>query len=292
MRILVINSSLHHKNKIGLEFMLNYLQLEYAYGKVHDIQNHDVIYSPSVPIDSSKYPTKYFIFGPHFSVFPNNKMTQINNVYNNSVYIQPSDWVVQLWENMNTINTKLPIQTLAFPVDINKFSPILLDNKKEEVFIYFKRRHPVELNILTSFLDDKLITYKIFDYVKRYDETDYLNCLRQSKYGIILDAHESQGFALEEALACNVPLLVWNTKIMSQEYGSNYPDIPCTTIPYWDDRCGEYFFKANELKNTFDRFVSKLNTYQPRQYIIDNLSVESCSVKLNNMLNHIRSTTI
>jgi len=292
MRILVINSSLHHKNKIGLEFMLNYLQLEYAYGKVDDIQNHDVIYSPSVPIDSSKYPTKYFIFGPHFSVFPNNKMTQINNVYNNSVYIQPSDWVVQLWENMNTINTKLPIQTLAFPVDINKFSPILLDNKKEEVFIYFKRRHPVELNILTSFLDDKLITYKIFDYVKRYDETDYLNCLRQSKYGIILDAHESQGFALEEALACNVPLLVWNTKIMSQEYGSNYPDIPCTTIPYWDDRCGEYFFKANELKNTFDRFVSKLNTYQPRQYIIDNLSVESCSVKLNNMLNHIRSTTI
>lgn len=292
MNILIINSSLHHKNKIGLEFMLNYLHLEYRYGNVDDIQHHDVIYSPSLPIDSSKYPTKYFIFGPHFSVFPNNKMTQINNVYKNSVYIQPSGWVAQLWENMNTINTKLPIQILSFPVDINKFAPILVDNKKEEVFIYFKRRHPVELNILKSFLHDKLITYKIFDYVKRYDETDYLNCLRQSKYGIILDAHESQGFAIEEALACNVPLLVWNTKSMSQEYGSNYPDIPCTTIPYWDDRCGEYFFKANELKDTFDRFVSKLNTYQPRQYVVDNLSVVSCSIKLNNLLNHIRSTTI
>lgn len=292
MNILIINSSLHHKNKIGLEFMLNYLHLEYTYGNVDDIQHHDVIYSPSLPIDSSKYPTKYFIFGPHFSVFPNNKMTQINNVYKNSVYIQPSGWVAQLWVNMNTINTKLPIQILSFPVDINKFAPILVDNKKEEVFIYFKRRHPVELNILKSFLHDKLITYKIFDYVKRYDETDYLNCLRQSKYGIILDAHESQGFAIEEALACNVPLLVWNTKSMSQEYGSNYPDIPCTTIPYWDDRCGEYFFKANELKDTFDRFVSKLNTYQPRQYVVDNLSVVSCSIKLNNMLNHIRSTTI
>lgn len=58
MNILIINSSLHHKNKIGLEFMLNYLHLEYRYGNVDDIQHHDVIYSPSLPIDSSKYPTK------------------------------------------------------------------------------------------------------------------------------------------------------------------------------------------------------------------------------------------
>ena len=51
--------------------------------------------------------------------------------------------------------------------------------------------------------------------------------MQKAKYGIILDAHESQGFAIEEALSCNVPLLVWNTKFMSQEYGSRYENIPC-----------------------------------------------------------------
>lgn len=287
MKILVINSALHHKNKIGLEFILKYLQWEYIFGNVDDIHNYDIIYSPSLPIDTSKYPTKYFIFGPHFSVFPNNKLLQINNIYKNSVYIQPSRWAVQIWENMTRINPNLPMQILPFPVDSNKFSPVT-GNNCDKVFIYFKRRHPNELNIIKSFLDNKLIQYKIFDYVKRYDETEYLNYLQKSKYGIILDAHESQGFAIEEALSCNVPLLVWNTKVMSQEYGSNYPNIPCTTIPYWDERCGEYFFNANELEDKFNTFVSKLNTYQPRQYIIDNLSVEKCSIYYINMLTSLR----
>lgn len=285
MKILVINTFLHNKNKIGLELMLNYLHMEYKYGNVEDIQNYDVIYSPSMPIDSSKYPTKYFIFGPHFSTFPDNKLVKINNLYKNSVYIQPSQWVVQLWENMNTFNPHLPIKVLPFPVNTYKFTTIADSCKKENVFIYFKNRHPAELNVIKSFLDDKLITYKIFDYTKRYNETDYLNYLQKSKYGIILDAHESQGFAIGEALACNVPLLVWDVKSMSQAYGHSCPNIPCTTIPYWDSRCGESFFKENELSDTFDRFLLKLNTYQPRQYILENLSVESCSVKLNNIIN-------
>ena len=86
-------------------------------------------------------------------------------------------------------------------------------------------------------MNNNNIKYKIFDYVKKYNEEDYLHYLQDSRYGIILDAHESQGFAIEEALSCNVPLLVWNTEYMSQEYGSHYSDIPCTSIPYWYNRC-------------------------------------------------------
>ena len=50
----------------------------------------------------------------------------------------------------------------------------------------------------------------------------FFNYLQNSKYGIWLDAHESQGFALQEALSCNVPLLVWNISSMNQEYNSTY----------------------------------------------------------------------
>ena len=108
--------------------------------------------------------------------------------------------------------------------------------------------------------------------------------MQKSKYGIIVDAHESQGFAIEEALSCNVPLLVWNTKIMSQEYGSRYDNISCNTIPYWDSLCGEYFYEQNEFINTFELFINKLSSYNPRQYILDNLSTEICSEKWKNIL--------
>lgn len=284
--MILIIGNFHHKNKIGLINILEYLKISYKFGNLSDINNYDVIYSPSNPINTSLYPNKKFIFGPHFSVFPDNKLLQINNVHKNSVYIQPSEWVVELWINMNA-SRYLPIKSFSFPVDKNKFSIKKDINVRTEVFIYFKRRNPAEIKLVESFLKTKNINYRIFDYVKRYDENDYLSFLQKSKFGIILDAHESQGFAIQEALSCDVPLLVWNTKTMNQEYGSIYSNIPCTTIPYWDARCGEYFYNHIELEKTFDLFISKLETYKPREYILENLSVKKCSERFLELIKNV-----
>ena len=275
--ILIINTFLHDKNKIGLINILDHLKLSYKFGNLSDINNYDIIYSPSEPINTSLYPNKKFIFGPHFSVFPDNKLLQINNIHKNSVYIQPSDWVVKLWIT-NNVHNYLPIKVFSFPVDTNKFSPNYTEKKEiTHIFIYYKTRTPKELTYLKSFLNYKNISYTIFDYGKKYKENEYINTLKISKYGIWLGRHESQGFALEEALSCNVPLLVWDVKSMNQEYGYNYADISATVIPYWDERCGEYFYNHIELEKTFDLFISKLETYKPREYILENLSVKKCS---------------
>ena len=71
---------------------------------------------------------------------------------------------------------------------------------------------------------------------------------------------------------------------MNQEYGYNYADIPATVIPYWDERCGEYFYNNTELEKTFDLFISKIETYKPREYILENLSVEKCSERFLELL--------
>jgi len=280
----LIIGSFHRKNMEGLERMIKNLKWQYKYGTVKDVKDYDIIYSPSQVIDTSKYPNKKFIFGPHLSVFPEKKLQHVNNIHNNSVYIQPSDWVNQLWVNMNA-GKIIPIKTFAFPVNTEKFTQIY-DNR-DNVYIYFKRRKPEELNYIQDFLNNKNVPYRVFDYVQKYDEHDYLQYLQNSKYGIILDAHESQGFATEEALSCNVPLLVWNTKYMSQEHGSRYTNIPCSSIPYWDERCGEFFYEKEEIEKTFETFVNKLQTYQPRQYVLENLSVDRCGNNLINLIENI-----
>ena len=111
--------------------------------------------------------------------------------------------------------------------------------------------------------------------------------MQTCKYGIILDAHESQGFAIEEALSCNVPLLVWSAQTMNQEDGSNYNSIPCTSIPYWDSKCGEYFHHLSELPAAFQTFQEKLTTdqYNPRQYILETLSTEKCAERFMELVN-------
>jgi hypothetical protein len=281
MNILIIGD-FHHKNKEGLERLLKYLNYDYKVSNnLNDINNYDIIYSPNYPIDTSKYPDKKFIFGPHFSVFPDNKLMYINNVHNNSIYIQPSDWVCELWRSLNAENI-IPLKSFAFPVNTEQFNDLGKD--KSKVFIYYKSRKPEELKYIESFLTNKNIEYQIFDYVKRYDENNYIRCLQESKYGIWVGRHESQGFALQEALSMNIPLLVWNVKSMNQEENINYPEIFGTVIPYWDERCGEYFYEQNEFIQTYDKFINKLNTYKPREYVLDNLSIKKCAKRFNELI--------
>lgn len=276
---ITVNGGGHHKNIHGLQLLMNELKLN----DPNDPNNLDIVFSPSGPIDSSKNPHIKYIFGPHFSVFPSGNLSRINNIHKNAVYIQPSDWARDVWINKGA-NSIVPIKTFSFPVDIERFKP--LDNgEKNQVYIYFKRRRPDELEYLENFLKKKNIDYKIFNYVTKYKETDYLNTLQHAKYGIILDAHESQGFATEEALSCNIPLLVWNVKSMHQEYGSRYDNIVATSIPYWDERCGEYFYNSDELEKTYDKFIDKLHTYKPREYIVENLSPKKCAENLLELVN-------
>lgn len=280
MKILIIGN-FHHKNKKGLNMIFKHLNWDYKYGSGNreELKHFDIIYSPSRPINTSLFPKKKFIFGPHFSVFPDTRLYNINNVNNNSIYIQPSDWVKQAW---NVVNKIIPVKTFYFPVNTDKFIPT--NTVKNNVFIYFKRRKPEELLLITKFLESKNIKYHIFDYIKRYNEEDYLKYLQNSKYGIILGAHESQGFAIEEALSCNVPLLVWTVTSMQQEEGSNFPNIKATSIPYWDQRCGEFFYKKEEFETKYNEFINKLDTYKPREYVLENLSAKKCAENFKQLL--------
>lgn len=268
--LLIGESQLHHKNRAALE----------KYNIKRVISEPNVVYIPGHPIDIQQYPTAKCIFGPHFSVFPLEK--QMNSI-KGCTYIQPSDWVKMLWQSFE-ICKDVRIETLPWGVDTDRFTEIKCLKQRQKVFIYYKRRDPNELLFLRKFLDDHKVEYRIFDYVERYDENEYLEYLQNSKYGIILDAHESQGFAIEEAMSCNVPLLVWNVSNMKQEYGSNYDPWPATSIPYWDNRCGEVFYKANELEDACNKFIDNLTNYNPRSYVLENLSIEVCGRKFRELV--------
>jgi hypothetical protein len=273
---------MHHKNQHAL---MNYKNIQFTI--VHSVQEinnidlsqFDCVYSPSMPIDISRFPTTRFIFGPHFSVFPDNRLEGIKG--KNTKYNQLSEWVVKLWKSFPICND-LNLVKIPFGVDTNKFNEIHPFEKREKVFVYFKNRNPREWEIVKKYLDSKQISYDLFSYDTRYSEEEYIHCLQNAKYGIWIGRHESQGFALQEALSCNVPLLVWNVRSMNQEYGQHYSDIPATTIPFWDERCGEYFYNADELDKTFETFLSQLESYKPREYILENLSMEVCEERFMN----------
>lgn len=270
MRIL-ITGWYHKKNLHGLLTAIDLL----GWTMVQTLDEAEVVMSGSEYIDTKLYPSKKFIFGPHFSNIPDQRCFNLGKS-KNVVYIQPSLQAAMIWANDYHANSYLNLVSYAFGVDTNKFSPH--DCVKENVFVYYKNRDPSELTIICNFLRKRDIEYTLIQYGS-YSEEEYINLLDRSSYGIWLGSHESQGFALEEALSMNVPLLVWSTRSMSQEYGcgQNYSNIPgiMTSVPYWSNKCGEVFFDECNLENTFDLFKSKLHDYRPREYIVQNLSMKA-----------------
>jgi len=275
--ILVLNHNYHHKNKKGLEMICQYLNYNLIYGSENDIPNADVIYCPSLPFNASKYSNKRFVFGPHLSIFPDNKLRSIENK-NNSVYIQPSSWARDVWTNWKDMDAEklIPIKSFPFPVEVDLFKP---DEHqiKENVLVMFKYRKNIELNFIETQLKCKNESYRIFRYGS-YKEEDYVKYLETCKYGIWIGTHESQGFGLQEALSCNVPLLVWSvTNMNQQENWRGAPDVKATTIGYWSKTCGEYFYKEDEFEKTFQIFLQNLNNYKPREFILNTVSVKQCA---------------
>jgi len=287
MKILFIKSHIHRKN---LHFILNCKNIDFhIINNVNEINNlnlsdYEAIYSPCDPIDVSKYQNVKFIFGPQFSVFPDDKLNIIKSP--NSVYNLLSEWVVNIWSQF-TICDNLKLIQLPFGVDTEKFTNIKSIQERNNVIIYFKHRCPKDLHYVEDFFKSKNTQYQIFSYDNRYDENDYLASLQNAKYCIWIDAHESQGFALQEALSCDVPLLVWCITSMNQEYGSSYSNLTATTTPYWDNKCGELFYNINEFENVYNKFISNIENYRPREFILENLSIDVCEKKLINVINNI-----
>ena len=84
------------------------------------------------------------------------------------------------------------------------------------MFVYVKNRK-VDTKKIQSLLEEKNLNYTWIVYGS-YSEDDYIRIVQKSKFGIWIGSHESQGFALEEALSMNCPLLVLDAQSMHEEF--------------------------------------------------------------------------
>lgn len=111
-----------------------------------------------------------------------------------------------------------------------------------------------------------------------YSEEDYRDLVRRSKAMIFLCEHESQGIAYQECLSCGVPVLAWDQGrcLDPQRFRWGQPEIPTSSVPYFDARCGERFAGAGDFDEKFEVFVEgvKASRYRPRELVMETLTLE------------------
>jgi len=211
--------------------------------------------------------------GPNICTLPIDS-SRVMNYESYKKIIVPCDWVKQLYMKWLPENK---LFVWAVGIDTDLFYDMSKEQKEIDCLIYFKRRDESELNSVIDFLTQKEQTYKIIRYGS-YSEQDFIDTLKISRYGIVIDKCESQGIAIEEMMAINLPLLVWDTPIWSDR-GSEY-SVPATSVPYWDETCGVKFYNISELENAFNFFIKNKETFTPRRYVQENLDMAISAKKI------------
>jgi len=121
-----------------------------------------------------------------------------------------------------------------------------------------------------------------------YEEAQYRQLLKRSKAMIYLSEHESQGLAYQECLSSNVPILAWDQGFCVDPDQLQYEKnaLPASSVPYFDHRCGRKFGAAHEFDDALGRFLADMrqDRFAPREYILDNLTLEACSQRFVDIL--------
>lgn len=204
------------------------------------------------------------ILGPNICTLPIDNPILINYEKYNKLLV-PSDWVKELY---NRWIPKYKIFVWPVGIDTKKFLNTEETIKEFEFLIYFKRRSNEDLLQVINKLIELKKTYTIIEY-GNYTESEFIEKIKKSKFGLVIDNCESQGIAIQEMMSCNLPLLVWDVKSWVDRGTEHMCN--STSIPYWSNDCGEFFYDINELPQKINTI--KNNTYNPRNYIIDNLDI-------------------
>ena len=270
----------HPNNKRAMIRMCAAAGIEYeATNDRQRLQRADYEYAwlPMFWISPDEFPLNVkILYGPHFFIFPEGSLLGPRNPEwaKRAVYIALSDWVLNLY-NEFVKETVIPFAVLPFGINpaIEDVKPNL---KLIDCIIYFKRRNPAHLQYAKQVLESKGMTYRVFQYGS-YSNDEYMRALKETKFVLWIGTHESQGFAFQDCLASNVPILVWDVMSMFDEWNMyeryrGQKNLYATTASQWSSTCGERIICEYELSNAIVNILTNIDKYTPREYILSRLS--------------------
>jgi glycosyltransferase involved in cell wall biosynthesis len=268
-------------DRMGVKYVLNKPLNEYKYNWIHD---------DSKAIIEAGFVGRPVLIGPNTAVLPKDLPILRKSLHSDSVYLSPSQWVIDMWKQSGFKECKMH----SWPVGIDLDNFVLkkrTTNDLDKILIYFKQRDKNILNHTKQIVKDKNIEYQIIHY-GFYKEEEYKKALNESKLCIWIGCSESQGIALQEALSTGMPMIVLDAKSLFDAVSENkkgyfdykmpksLDNIKVSSAPYFDDRCGVKINDIDKLSASIDYMLSNIDIFNPRDYIKENLSLEMASQSL------------
>lgn len=106
--------------------------------------------------------------------------------------------------------------------------------------------------------------------------------LDRAAISVFLSTFESQGIALAEAWAMNVPTVVWDPRSSAEWLGRRFKSE--SSAPYLTPSTGLAVRDAADIGGALGQALANLDTFQPRGWVLEHMTDAVCSRKLYELI--------
>ncbi|RZK58195.1 MAG: glycosyltransferase family 1 protein [Pedobacter sp.] len=272
---------------------LDILKIPYRFNDFKYIKNHPeeiacIIGKPHL-IDDHTWKNP-IVFGAGIFSHPLSYPDLLKKHPNIKKVLVPGPWVrnmfIPFYGDDMVISWPVGIDTEKWkPNTVSKSVDFLVYSK----FLWNKDGNKVNfLSPLLHILEQHKLSYEVVTY-GNYTHQSLTESLERCNNAIFLCEHESQGMAYQQILSSDVPILAWERESFWLD-PSFYPDkvqfTPSSSVPYWDKNCGVKFKNLEDFERQLLLFLDKKKEglFNPRAYILENLSLEKCAQHYFNII--------
>lgn len=273
-------------DRLGIKYVFNEPISKHRFNWIHD--------DPIVLIEAG-FIGRPVVVGPNIAVLPKDLPIFRKKLPDGSIYLHPCKWTIDVWKLLGF--SEVALKAWPVGIDTDKFENIPR-NDKVKVLLYFKQRDLNLLDLAKRILDRMGISYILIEY-GRYSETEYIAALAECRYGVWIGCSESQGIALQEAMATNLLLIVLEAATIfdtvptkSKGYvGYDFPkklsSVKTSSVPYFDDRCGIKIDSIEDLEKAINELEARYSEFNPRDFVKSELSLDG---RANQLMGYLQAT--
>ncbi len=262
----VLQNTLKGLQAIGVEITLNEPVGKHEYNWVHD--------APEGIIEAGCV-GRPVLAGPNTAIIPTDLPRFRRHLHPSSIYLFPSEWPMHAWVASGFDECRM--QVWAAGIDLEHFPPRRrCGSDPDRVLVYFKHRDEALLSRVLAIIRELGIDHDVIRY-GGYHEDEYRQVLDRAKCAIWIGSTESQGFALMEAMASGLPLLVLDAKSLNDNVHEpavlvpHFPKAFCatraTSAPYFDAHCGMKIDADDLTAELLGDFLDGIERFDPASFV-------------------------
>jgi hypothetical protein len=219
----------------------------------------------------------HIVAGPNLVVSPEDEQAVLMSPEIDIVVV-PSEWVKEYY---GKISPQLIPKLRVWAAGVEEVPKRVPFEKKHDFLVFNKIKGGILANDIIGYLTAK--NYKVWgiNYGK-FEQGNYFELLRESKFMVYISETESQGLAMFEAWARGVPTLVYERGFFER---NGHIVRGKTAAPYISEEAGETFQNFEEFKSLVEAIPIK--KFDPQEYVRKYFTHSAAAEKYLNIVNSL-----